>query len=207
MLILGRLSSINVRKALWTAEETGLAFDHDGRWGTPEAPTASPAFTALNPNALIPVLQDGEAVLWESNTICRYLATKAGREDLLPRAALARAEVEMWMDWQSTELNDAWRYAFLALVRRQPERPEPERIEESARRWNGMMRILDRRLAETGAFVAGGQFSLADIVLGLSTHRWRSTPIEHASAPFVAEWMKRLEERPASRRYLTAASP
>src|SRR6266545_7256586 len=99
--ILGRTSSINVRKVLWTAAETGLAFEHEAEWAATRD-TWSPEYLALNPNGLVPVLICDEGVLWESNTICRYLAARARRTDLLSATPFARAEVEMWMDWQAT---------------------------------------------------------------------------------------------------------
>ena len=113
--ILGRTSSINVRKVLWTCAELSRDFERED-WGSGFRPTQDPAFLALNPNALVPVLieneGDGDFVLWESNTICRYLAAKAARDDLLPASPRDRAEVERWMDWQAGELNNAWRYAL-----------------------------------------------------------------------------------------------
>lgn len=199
--VLGRPNSINVRKVLWTAEEAGVSLEHEAQWGTAEAPTRSAEFMALNPNALVPVLIDEAGAIWESNTICRYLCDRAGRADLLPSSPAARARVEMWMDWQATELNSAWRYAFMGLVRRHPDYADAAAIEKSAARWNDMMRVLDRRLSETAAYVAGENFTLADIAAGLSAHRWRSTPIDHAPAPHVRAWIERLNERESFRRW------
>jgi len=88
-------------------------------------PTSDPEFLALNPKGLIPVLIDGGRVLTESNTICRYLAACNGGTDLLPVAPGERAEVEAWMDWQATELNNAWRAAFMGLVRKHPAYSDP----------------------------------------------------------------------------------
>lgn len=201
MRILGRPASINVRKVLWTADEAGLDYAHEPQWGTPNAPAGAPDFRRINPNALVPALIDENGVLWESNTICRYLAGFAGRDDLLPCAPAPRARVEMWMDWQATELNTAWRYAFMALVRRDPAYADPTEVERSAKRWNELMLLLDRRLDETGAYVAGDAFTLADIVVGLSAHRWRATPINHAPAPAVAAWLSKLGTRPAFQRW------
>ena len=115
--LLGRTSSINVRKVLWTCAELDLAIEHDADWGAGFRSTRSPEFLALNPAGLVPVLRHGGLVLSESNTICRYLAALRSRDDLLSSAPAARAQVEQWMDWQATELNGAWRYAFMALVR------------------------------------------------------------------------------------------
>src|SRR5690348_9298629 len=110
--ILGKTSSINVRKVLWTCAELDLPFEHV---------ESDPALLAQNPNRLVPVIRDGDFVLWESNAICRYLARKHPRNPLLPGADTARALTEQWMDWQATALNPAWRYCFYALVRKNPE--------------------------------------------------------------------------------------
>src|SRR5215204_4870318 len=101
--ILGRPASINVRKVLATADEIGLAHRHEPQWTTPQAPGRSPEFLRMNPNGQVPVIEDENGVLWESNTICRYLVGKHGREDLLPSGPAARARVEMWLDWQATD--------------------------------------------------------------------------------------------------------
>jgi len=205
--ILGRTTSINVRKALWAATEAGLPFEHDDAWADARN-TRSPEFLALNPNGLVPVLIVEGRALWESNTICRYLAARAGRTDLLPDEAFARAEVEQWMDWQATELNTAWRIAFLALVRGSP---PPEGGEAAIRRsveaWNTLMLLLEQRLFETGAYVAGGAFTLADIVLGLSLQRWLLTPMDRPQAPALAAYRERLQARSAAQRCIDPSIP
>jgi glutathione S-transferase len=193
--IVGRASSINVRKVLWTCAEIGLPYELEV-WGDAARPTSAPEFLRLNPNGLMPVIEDDGAVLWESNTICRYLATRHARHDLLPPAALARARVEQWMDWQATELNTAWRTAFMGLVRHSAAHADPDAIAASAKAWNALMTILEARLDASGAFVTGPEFSLADVVLGLSVQRWVSTPIAHAELPAVHAYYERLSERP-----------
>jgi len=199
--ILGKASSINVRKVLWTCREIGLDFMRE-EWGSGFADTGTPEFLALNPNGLVPVLVDEDGPLWESNTICRYLAGKHGRTDLLPAAPRARALVEQWMDWQATDLNASWRDAFMALVRRHPDFQDTGRIAAGTRVWNTAMAILDRRLAATGAFVAGEAFTLADVVLGLSVNRWAMTPLEtRPNLPAVATYCARLTERPGFREH------
>lgn len=198
--ILGKPTSINVRKVLWVCEELDLPFELE-EWGSGHRSTRDPSFLALNPNALVPVLQDGDTVLWESNTICRYLAGREERIDLLPQAPVERARVEQWMDWQATELNNAWRYAFMARVRQSASHADPARIEASVREWNQRMGILDARLARTGGYAAGSSFTLADVVLGLSVNRWLMTPMARPELPAVAAYLRRLEERPGFRRH------
>ncbi|KQV45173.1 glutathione S-transferase family protein [Massilia sp. Root335] len=203
--ILGKASSINVRKVLWTCAELDIVFDRED-WGSGFRPTQDPAFIALNPNAMVPVLVDGDVVLWESNTICRYLATRYGdgaAASLLPRDAPARSQVEQWMDWQATELNNAWRYAFMGLVRGSAAHQDPALIAAGIAGWNRHMGILERQLEKTGAYAAGAAFSLADVVLGLSTHRWRKTPMDDRPAyAAVAAWMARLDARPGAGAWL-----
>lgn len=192
--ILGKPSSINVRKVLWTCAELGLPYELE-EWGDGLRSTAAPQFLALNPNAMVPVIVDDGLVLWESNTICRYLCAQYGAA-LLPAAPRQRALVEQWMDWQATELNNAWRYAFMALVRRSAAHTDPLQVAASAAQWNRLLGILDARLGATGAYVAGDAFTVADIVLGLSVNRWKMTPIAHADYPALAAYSERLGARP-----------
>lgn len=194
--ILGKASSINVRKVLWTCAELGLPFERED-WGSGFRPTDVPEFLALNPNAMVPVLVDGDTVLWESNTICRYLSGRYGAGQLLPADPEQRARVEQWMDWQATELNNAWRYAFMALVRDSAAHRDAAQVAASAAQWNRHMRILEGQLERTGAYAAGAEFSLADIVLGLSVNRWLMTPIERPALAAVDSYVARLRERPA----------
>ena len=189
--IIGKASSINVRKVLWACEELGLAYERsdDG----PER--------ARNPNGLMPVIVDSDFVLWESNTILRYLAGRHGASALLPSEPRARAEVEKWIDWQATEFNSAWRYAFMALARKNPAFADERQIDASSKDWTRMVAILDARLTETRAFVAGPAFTLADIPIGLSVNRWFMTPMQRPSFPAVDAYYERLSARPAFKKH------
>lgn len=202
--ILGKLSSINVRKVLWTCAELDIAYTRED-WGSGFRSTDDAAFRALNPNALVPVIVDDGFVLWESNTILRYLAAKHARHDLLPPAdpthAAARARIEQWIDWQATDFNTAWRYAFLALARRAPGYDDPAQIAASLDSWAAMLDIVEQQLGKTGGHVAGAGFTLADIPVGLGVHRWMRTPVEsirpRPAFPRLAEYHRRLTARPA----------
>jgi glutathione S-transferase len=188
--LLGRATSINVRKVLWLCAEIGLQYVHE------EGKQAD--IRALNPNMMVPIIRDGDHVMWESNAILRYIAQTRGNTDLLPANARDRAKVEQWMDWQATELNNSWRYAFSALVRKSPVHTDAAAIATGVSRWNKHMQILEEQLNKTGSYAALARFTLADIVLGLSTNRWFLTPIpERPSFPAVEAYYKRLSERPA----------
>ncbi|KFI08514.1 glutathione S-transferase family protein [Massilia sp. BSC265] len=193
--IIGKDTSINVRKVLWTCIELGLPFERED-WNAGHA--------ALNPNGLVPVLVEDGFVLWESNTICRYLCSKYGEQGagaLLPAGARDRARVEQWMDWQATDLNTAWRYAFMALVRNNAAYQDRAQVEASIASWNRHIGILDAQLRATGAYVAGSAFTLADIVLGLSVNRWMLTPMDRPDLRHVAAYVDRLTERPGFREF------
>ncbi len=197
--VLGQPASINVRKLLWTCTEIGLPFVREDWGGATRSPQV-PEFLALNPNGMVPVIVDGARVLWESNTICRYLAAQHGRHDLLPVEPGERALVEQWMDWQIAELNPAWRAAFMHLVRGHG--LPADQVAASTAAWHRLMGVLDAHLADGRAFVCGAQFTLADVVLGLSANRWRETPL--ADRPLlghVARWMAVLAQREGCRRY------
>ncbi|MEO9903981.1 glutathione S-transferase N-terminal domain-containing protein [Nisaea sp.] len=197
MRLLGQPNSINVRKVLWTCVELNLEPNIE-HWGGTEDnhATSSPDFRAVNPKGLVPVLIDRDTALSESNTICRYLAARENRTDLLPVALVERATVEVWMDWQQTELNNAWRAAFMGLVRHDRAYSDVVSQQASANAWNEQMSLLDTHLANSGSFVCGDAFTLADIVLALSVNRWEMTPITKPSLSNVAAWMEHLSSRP-----------
>jgi glutathione S-transferase len=209
--ILGKASSINVRKVLWTCAELGLPFIRED-WGSGFQSTQQPAFLAMNPNAMVPVIVDGAGVdatvLWESNTICRYLAAQHGAgSSLLPPEPAARARVEQWMDWQATDLNSSWRYAFMALVRHSPAHLDAAQVAAGVAGWNRAMGILDGQLAATGAFAAGADFSLADVVLGLSLNRWLMTPMARPDYPALQAYAELLRQRPGCREFCMNGTP
>jgi glutathione S-transferase len=196
--VLGRISSINVRKVLWTCTELDLHFEHVEN---------DAKLLAQNPNRLVPVIRDGDFVLWESNSICRYLARKAPHAALYPDDAQSRALVEQWMDWQATELNSAWRYSFYGVVRKSPAHQEPKQIAKSVDAWNGCMRLLDTHFAAGGQFITGEFFTLADVVLGLSTHRWLHSPIDKPHLDALHGYYQRLSVRPAFRAVVSPDVP
>lgn len=179
---------------LWTCAEVGAPYERED-WGSGYQSTDNEEFRQLNPNALVPVIMDDDLVLWESNTICRYLASKHERTDLLPQSPRERALVEMWMDWQATELNNSWRYAFLALVRKSPAHTDRSAIEASVDSWNSHIGMLEKQLVRTGAFVAGTSFTLADVVVGLSINRWLMTPLDRLDLPAVRAYFERMRSR------------
>ncbi|CAD6511811.1 glutathione S-transferase family protein [Paraburkholderia metrosideri] len=204
--ILGKTSSINVRKVLWTCTELGLSFEQED-WGAGFRSPDTAEFRALNPNAMVPVIRDGDFVLWESNSIIRYLAGRYHGESLYPADPYRRARCDQWIDWQASELNRAWSYAFLALVRHSAAHQDPQQIELSCANWSKHMAIVEKQLARTGAFIAGTAFSLADIPIALSINRWLETPLKHDDFPAITAYMTRLGEREGYRTYCRNGTP
>lgn len=200
----GRLTSINVRKVVWTLRELGEPFE---LVDPSRDPLAAHALVSLNPVGLTPVLQDGDRALWESNTICRYLAVRFGRKDLLPDDPVDRSEVEKWMDWQATNLNSAWVASFMALVRGDPAfAGDVDAIARSAERWNALTLVLEAHLAKA-EYLALSRFTLADIVIGLSVHRWLGTPMEKPATPHLERYYAGLCRSTQLRSALGAGEP
>jgi glutathione S-transferase len=204
--ILGKTTSINVRKVLWTCAELGLSFEQED-WGSGFRSTDTAEFRALNPNAMVPVIRDGDFVLWESNSIIRYLANRYQGDGIYPADPFERARCDQWIDWQASELNRSWSYAFLALVRRSPEHRDPRQIAASLANWSKHMAIVEQQLLRTGAYIAGDAFTLADIPIALSANRWLETPQQHEVYPALAAYMARLAERDGYRQYCRNGTP
>jgi len=203
--VLGRLTSINVRKVLWALDEMGIGYERED-WGKPIRDPNVAEFLTLNPNAQVPVIVDDGFVLWESQPIMRYLAQKAGSE-LWPDELRQRALVDQWMTWQGSELAPAWMYFVQARLRNNPPNPDPARLEASLAAWTKAMRIADQQLQQTSGFVAGDAFSLADIVIGLSMHRWMSVSFDKPSLPALEAHYATMRSRPAAVAYLGAKTP
>jgi glutathione S-transferase len=203
LTIWGRATSSNVQKVLWTCEELAVPFErHDA--GREFGQVDQDWFALLNPNRLVPTVRDGELILWESNTIMRYLANRYGGEALYPSEAGARALVERWMDWQLSALAPAIGPVFWALVRPSPGGPDAAQlaalIDKLAKTWA----LLDRELANH-PYVAGDRLSLADIVMGNSIRRWYAFAFERPDLPNLAAWYKRLAARPGFQAHLMGA--
>ena len=200
LTILGRANSINVRKVLWLCDELGLDYQRED-WGQGFRDAKDPEYLALNPNGLVPVIRDGDFVLWESDAIVRYLAQKHGRDDLYPAGLQERALVEQWMNWYGTNFGQSFRYAFHALIRKNPAYDDQGKIAESLAACAARVAILDAHLAAGGPYVAGPNFTLADILMGAGVNRWIHMPADKPACPAVAAYHALLSERPPYARW------
>lgn len=194
--VYGQPNSINVRKVLWLCAELDLPYERIDWGGYGQfCSVDAPEFRALNPVGMIPVIDDAGTVVWESNTILRYLAAKAGRTDLLPTDPAARARIEQWMDWQVSDFNNTWRACFVGLVRKSTAF-SAEAIAASIQQFNAAMGVVESQLERNGGHIAGGSFTLADIPIGLSVNRWYAVPMEtRPQYRAVAAYYDQLAER------------
>jgi glutathione S-transferase len=192
LTIWGRLNSHNVKKVAWFADELGLPFvrhDVGGKFGM------DAAYIAKNPNRLIPTIEDGELILWESNVIVRYLAQRHGGDRWWPADAAVRALGDRWMDWQFA-LADAQRGAFHGLIRTAPEQRDVDAIADSARKSGELMAVVDSYLA-TQPWLSGDEFGIGDIPVGVYAHTFYSLDVERPHLPHLRAWYEKLVERPA----------
>jgi glutathione S-transferase len=191
LTIWGRLNSHNVKKVAWFAEELGIEsqrIDVGGKFGM------DAAYLAKNPNALIPTIEDGKVILWESNAIVRYLAAQYGGERWWPADPARRALAARWMDWQAGYA-EAQRDAFVNLVRKSESERDPAAIERSVAASAKQLAVLDRYLGET-PWLSGEDFGIGDIPMGVYAYTWFNLPITRPSFPNVERWYEQIRQRP-----------
>jgi glutathione S-transferase len=193
--IWGRTNSVNVKKALWAAEELGLRYERIDA-GMQFGLTRTPEYRRMNPNSLVPTIEDDGFVLWESHTIVRYLAAKHAAGTLWPTDPRVRADAERWMDWAFT-LQNAMREVFWGLIRTPPEKRDAKAIEAGAKRSAELLgSVLEPALAGKD-YLTGMSFTMGEIPLGCEVQRWMRVPIERPRLPNVQAWFERLRARPA----------
>ena len=203
----GRISSLNVRKAVWAAQELGLDFQRTDA-GAGFGVTTTAEYQSKNPNALVPLLEIGDFTLWESNAIVRYLCARYGAElKFYPEELEPRFDAERWMDWQQTTFNRAGGPAFLQLVRTAADARNADVIQQSVSATEPLLSLMDAHLQQH-AYMGGESFGMADIPMGCEMHRWWGmrtaqfdaygvTRQELQAFPNVQRWFGQLQQRPA----------
>jgi glutathione S-transferase len=195
--IWGRITSINVRKVVLAAQWMQIPFERVDA-GLQYGIVKTPEYLAKNPNALVPLLEDGDFQLWESNVIVRYLCARHSFGNLYPEALRARFDAERWMDWQQTTLCGAGRPAFIQLKRTPPEQRSAEAIAQSVAVMEPLMARIDEHLSRQ-AFMAGDRFTMGDIPVACEVHRWRGLAIERGARPHIDRWYQGIVQHPAAR--------
>jgi len=201
--IWGRKTSSNVQKAMWAIGEIGLPHERIDIAG-PFGKNREPAYLAMNPNGLVPTLEEEDGfLLWESNTIVRYLAAKYKATVLEPADLRTRALASKWMDWQLTVAGPAIFECFWGLIRTPPEKRNHAAIEESKKRTTAAMTILDGQLAKT-RYLAGDGFSYGDIPVGIIAYRFRQLVPERPALPNFERWNGEISSRQAFKDHVAA---
>src|SRR6478609_2454707 len=158
LTIWGRANSVNVQKVLWCLSELDLAYDRIDA-GMQFGKNNEAPYLAMNPNGRIPTLVDGDFVLWESNSVMRYLCLAYGRESsIYPASPKQRAAVDRWLDWTLSTLQPVDRPVFWALVRTPPEKRDMVQVQKDADAEAVDWRIVEAQL-ETRRFIEGDQFT------------------------------------------------
>jgi glutathione S-transferase len=203
--IWGRNTSANVQKVMWAVDEIGLAHERIDIGG-PFGKNREADYLAMNPNGLVPTLQEDDGfLLWESNSIVRYLAAKHRSTVLEPADLHARARANSWMDWQLSVLAPAIPGAFWGLIRTPPEQRDHAAIEESKKRTTAAIGILDAALANS-AYLAGDAFSYGDIPAAVMANRYRQIVPERPAFENFERWFAAIATRPAFRDQVAAVA-
>lgn len=194
--IWGRTNSLNVQKALLALEETGRPYQRIDA-GLAFGIVKTPQYRAMNPNGLVPTLDDDGFILWESNSIVRYLCAAYAPGVLWPLDAKARASAERWMDWQLTTLINPVNTLFLPLIRA-PGTGDPQNFEAARLACEANFGLLDELLSRQ-AFVTGDAFGMADCAIAPVVHRWLSLPLERPALPNLQRWYEIICARPSAK--------
>ncbi len=201
--IWGRKTSSNVQKVMWGVGEIGLPHERIDVGG-PFGKNREPAYLAMNPNGLVPTLEEEDGfLLCESNTIVRYLAAKHRAGVLEPADLRTRAHASKWMDWQLSVAGPAIFECFWGLIRTPPEKRNHAAIEESKKKTAAAMTIVDGQLGKT-AYLAGDAFSYGDIPVGIIAYRFRQLVPERPALRNFERWYAAIAARQAFKDHIAA---
>ncbi|MGD9671338.1 MAG: glutathione S-transferase family protein [Hyphomicrobiaceae bacterium] len=194
--IWGRNTSGNVQKVTWALAELKLPFERIDAGGT-FGKTKDNFYVAMNPNSLVPTLEEDDGfILWESNSIVRYLASKYSNRTLEPEDLRTRARAQMWMDWQLSVLGPAITPVFWGLVRTPPEMRDANAISIGVKKTIEAAKIIDAQLGKT-PYLAGDSFSYGDIPVGVMVHRYMQIIEGRPNTPNLDRWYADISSRPA----------
>ncbi|MGY2462047.1 glutathione S-transferase family protein [Vreelandella sulfidaeris] len=193
----GRNNSTNVKKVRWVFEELELPFEQIPA-GLQHGVNNTPEYLAMNPNGLVPLLKDDatNSVLWESNTIIRYLAAQYGQSKLWVDAAAERAQVEKWMDWSNSTLSPKHRAILMGYVRTPTEKRDNAAIDTAVQECEALFEIMDNALAKQRWF-SGAAFGLGDIAIAPFVYNLFNSGLTWKAHPNLERWYQQLTELPS----------
>ena len=201
--IWGRNNSVNVKKALWAAEELNLRYERIDA-GLQFGVNNTPEYKRINPTGLVPTIDDDGFTLWESHSIVRYLAAKHGAGGLWPTDVRQRADADRWMDWTHSFSREFQRPVFWPLVRTPPEKRDTKAIAEAVKKCGELLQVPESVLSKQ-PYLGGKQFTMGDIPLGCHVQLWMRLEINRPRLPGLEAWFARLCERPAYRKIVDIA--
>ena len=202
LTIWGRANSVNVQKVLWCLAELDLAYERIDA-GMAFGKNDQPQYLAMNPNGRVPTLVDGDYVLWESNSIMRYLNLAYGKGSLIyPQSPQARAAVDRWLDWTLSTLQPVDRPVFWSLVRTPKEKRDMVAIQKDVDAEGIVWRIPEALLASR-RYIEGDRFTIADIALGAFARRWFGVEgVTKPELPNLERWFALISERPGFQKFI-----
>jgi glutathione S-transferase len=196
----GQPKSINVQKVLWALDELGLKYERIDAGG-PFGRVKEADYLSLNPNGLVPTLEDDGVALWESNAVLRYLFGRYGAAPVHPSDPIVRARADQWTEWYNSSFWPNTRVLLVQLFRTPEAQRDPSAIQSARTQVLDAARILDAHL-EKQQYVAGDQFTWGDIPLGAAAHRFLNLPIERPSFKAIEAWYARLRERAPFKKWI-----
>jgi glutathione S-transferase len=199
--LLGRQTSGNVQKVLFMLEELGAPYTRED-YGRQFGNTQTPEYKTLNPTSKVPTLVDGDTVIWESNTILRYLAA-AGGEHLNGASPAEKTDVERWMDFLLAAVNAGYLAAFKG-AKLTPEQQTAE-YQEQVKDLVAQLKIVDGHLANK-EFLALGRLTIADIACVPILKRCIDFKLDRPSMPDLERWVAAIAARPAFKKATVNAS-
>ena len=200
--IWGRTNSINVQKVLWCCAEMAIPYERIDA-GMQFGVNNTPEYRAMNPNGLVPLIDDDGFVLWESHAIVRYLSRKHGLGTLHPADSRTAADADRWMEWYSTTLWNHMKPVFWILVRTPTEKRNMAEVEDNRKKLAGYLEMADAHL-KNHEYMAGARFTMGDIPLAVLAHRWFNLPIERPALPNYERWFRTVSQRPGFRQHCAA---
>lgn len=190
--LLGRKTSGNVQKVLFMLEETGMPYERQD-FGKQFENTTTAEYRGMNPTSKVPTLVDGDVVIWESNTILRYLAAQ-GAPEMTGKTPAEVTEVERWMDFLLAAVNPGYLAAFKGAKLAEADRPAD--FAAAVADLHAQMSIVDGHLKGRD-FIALDRLTLADLALAPILGRCLNFPLDRKPMPELERWFAAISSRPA----------
>ena len=197
--IYGRRNSNQVIQLMWAVGELSLDHVRHNAGGT-FGGLDTEQYGRLNPNRLVPTIDDDGFVLWESYAIIRYICRRYGKGSLWPEDDRQAALADQWMEWTNSRFMRTFFPVFWGLIRTPKDQQDTSKVQESAKQTAELLQIFENHMADR-KFVVGESLTMGDIPLGSMMFKYYSLDIERPPLPSIEAWYARLCERDAYREH------